>query len=240
MNVSTNMAAEDATLTIAAAIGEPARARMLFCLADGRARTATELVLVAEVSPSTASAHLSRLKANDLVRVVIQGKHRYYRLESPDVASVLEGLSVLAGRGRATVASGAPDHLRAARSCYDHIAGTLGVSVHDRLTAMDWIAPSSRANDGVYDVTAKGAKALNALGIDIDALRTARRRFAFGCLDWTERRAHVGGALGAALLTLALERKWVSREHGSRALQVTASGRRAFAAHFGVHLGVRL
>jgi hypothetical protein len=170
--------------------------------------------------------------ARDLVRVVVQGKHRYYRLESPDVANVLEGLTVLAGRTRATLASSAPDHLRAARSCYDHIAGTFGVNLHDRLVAMEWVTPIPRTKDSSYDVTPKGERSLDALGVDLEAARATRRRFAFGCLDWTERRAHVGGALGAALLTLALERKWVSRQRGTRGLQVTGIGRRALSTHF--------
>jgi hypothetical protein len=127
-----------------------------------------------------------------------------------------------------------PDHLRAARSCYDHIAGSLGVSLHDRLIALDWLALSGEETS--YEVTPKGAKAFQALGLDLDEARAARRRFAFGCLDWTERRAHVGGALGAALLALALERKWVARQRGNRALQVTALGRRALAAEFGLRV----
>ena len=233
MDVERSPAADGVAAAIAAAIGEPARARMLFCLADGRARTATELALVGNVTPSTASTHLNRLKAHDLVQVLVQGKHRYYRLESPEVASVLESLSVLAGRKRAVLTPNVPDHLRAARSCYDHIAGSLGVGLHDRLIALDWLALSGKESS--YDITPQGAKALQALGLDLDEARVARRRFAFGCLDWTERRAHVGGALGAALLGLALERKWVARQRG-RVLQVTGLGRRALAAEFGLRV----
>lgn len=236
MDVERSPAADDVASAIAAAIGEPARARMLFCLADGRARTATELALVGNVTPSTASTHLNRLSGHDLVRVVVQGKHRYYRLASPEVGSVLEGLSVLAGRNGGAVARNVPDHLRAARSCYDHIAGSLGVALHDRLIALEWIVPSEHGKDDSYDVTPKGTTALEALGLNLDEARAARRRFAFGCLDWTERRAHVGGALGAALLALALERKWVARQRGDRALQVTASGRRALLAQFGLRV----
>ena len=236
MDAERSTETDDAASTIAAAIGEPARARMLFCLVDGRARTATELALVADVSPSTASAHLNRLKAHDLVRVLIQGKHRYYSLESADVASVLEGLSVLAGRTRVKYAPRTPDHLRTARTCYDHIAGTLGVTLHDRLVAMEWLVPRARGEDTAYELTPKGSRSLQTLGLDLDMVRTARRRFAFGCLDWSERRAHVGGALGAGLLTLALEKKWVSRQRGSRGLQITGVGRRAMLAHFGLRV----
>jgi len=236
MDVERNPVADAAAAAIAATIGEPARARMLFCLVDGRARTATELALVADVSPSTASAHLNRLKMHDLVRVLVQGKHRYYSLENADVANVLEGLSVLAGGPRAKFAPSTPDHLRLARSCYDHIAGTLAVNLHDRLMTMEWIAPAERGDDRSYDLTAKGARSLQALGMDVDSARATRRRFAFACLDWSERRAHVGGALGAALLTLALEKKWVSRQRGTRGLQITGVGRRAMFSHFGLRV----
>ena len=217
---------------IAAAIGEPARARMLYCLLDSHARTSTELAVVADVSPSTASVHLSRLKAQRLVKVVAQGKHRYYGLSGIDVARVLEGLSVLAGSARATFTPNTPNRLRAARTCYDHIAGGLGVSLRDRLMALGWLVADSAGNS--YDVTAKGTGALEALGVDVEATRLLRRRFAFACLDWSERRHHIGGSLGAALLDLALKRRWVTQDLDSRALEVTGLGRREMLKHFGL------
>jgi len=122
---------------IAAAIGEPARARMLYCLVDGRARTSTELAVVANVTPSTASVHLQRLKAERLVKVLAQGKHRYYSLERADVAAALEALSVLAGGARDRFVARTPHRLREARTCYDHIAGTLGVALHDAARRLD-------------------------------------------------------------------------------------------------------
>ena len=129
---------------IAAAIGEPARARMLYCLMDGHARTSTELSVVAEVSPSTASVHLNRLKIAHLVKVPVQGKHRFYSLEGPHVASALESLSVLAGGGsRTNSCQTRRAELRAARTCYDHMAGTLGVSLHDRFKALGWLSAVS-------------------------------------------------------------------------------------------------
>lgn len=210
--------------SIAAAIGEPARARMLYCLMDGHARTSTELAIVAEVSPSTASVHLHRLKSEHLVKVLVQGKHRYYSLEGPGVASVLESLSVLAGK---KFIPNTPIHLRAARTCYDHIAGTLGVSLHDRFQASHWLTDA-------YDLTPKGTQALESLGIDIAAVRTQRRLFAPPCLDWSERRPHIGGALGAALLKLVLKKRWVTQDLDSRALTVTRQGRREFQTRFGV------
>jgi DNA-binding transcriptional ArsR family regulator len=228
--------ADDAVSRIAAAIGEQARARMLFCLVDGHARTSTELAVVANVSPSTASVHLHRLRAAHLVNVVVQGKHRYYSLEGPHVARALEGLSVIAGSVRGTFAPHAPSRLRIARTCYDHMAGTLAVSLHDRFQARGWLAIGSTASDSTYDLTRDGTEAFTALGIDIDATRTLRRRFAFACLDWTERTPHLGGALGAALLKIALKRKWVVQDLDSRALDVTSLGRREMRARFGVGL----
>jgi DNA-binding transcriptional ArsR family regulator len=212
---------------IAAAIGEPARARMLYCLMDNHARTATELAVVADVSPSTASVHLNRLKDEGLVKVLAQGKHRYYSLQDQDVARVLEGLSVLAGGARQKFVPNTPNRLRAARTCYDHIAGTLGVELHDRMESAGWLSDS-------YDLTPAGVKVLEALGVDIEETRAAHRRFAFACLDWSERRSHLGGALGAALLKVAIRKRWVTQELDSRVLSVTSLGRREMRTKIGI------
>jgi DNA-binding transcriptional ArsR family regulator len=233
MHVDTS---ERAVASIAAAIGEPARAHMLLSLMDGRARTSTELAAIAEVSPSTASVHLNRLKTERLVKAVAQGKHRFYRLEGANVAEVLEGLNVLAGGSREPFVPSTPGHLRTARTCYDHIAGTVGVLLHDRFTALKWLAMSSSARDGAYEVTPAGAKAFESLGIDLEATRALRRRFACACLDWSERRPHLGGALGAALLNVALRQRWVNRDLDSRALTVTRTGRRDILSRFGLTL----
>jgi DNA-binding transcriptional ArsR family regulator len=227
---------EDATVAaIAAAIGEPARARMLFCLMDGAARTSTELSVVAEVSPSTASAHLARLREAGLVAVIAQGRHRYFRLASGEVAAVLESLGVLAG-GRPRPGPRTPSRLRAARACYDHLAGAAGVAIHDRLLALGWIAPPPGGPADAYEVTPAGDRALGELGIDLAEARARRRRFAGACLDWSERRPHLGGALGAALLSLALARGWLERDLDSRALTVTPRGRKALAERLGAAL----
>jgi DNA-binding transcriptional ArsR family regulator len=217
--------------TIAAAIGEPARARMLFCLMDGCARTSTELSVVAEVSPSTASAHLTRLKEARLVSVLSQGKHRYYSVACPDVGAALESLLVLAVGARGDFAPGTPTRLRGARTCYDHVAGRVGVYLHDRFTALAWLRPADTAGD--YELTDTGTEGFAALGIDLDAARARRRRFACSCLDWSERRPHLGGALGAAVLQAALRRTWLARELDSRALALTDVGRRALGRRFG-------
>jgi DNA-binding transcriptional ArsR family regulator len=220
---------------IAAAIGEPARARILYCLMDGHARTSTELAVVAGVSPSTASVHLHRLKTAGLVKVLVQGKHRYYSLENSDVANVLEGLSVLAGGARDKFVPNTPNRLCTARTCYDHIAGRVGVLMHDRLHTLKWLSAVSK-NDSAYELTSAGTKAFEALGIEIEATRALRRRFACACLDWSERRPHIGGALGAALLKTALKKKWVSQDLDSRALAVTAFGKREMQNRFGLQL----
>jgi len=222
---------------IAAAIGEPSRARMLYSLMDGHARTSTELAVVAEVSPSTASAHLNRLKAELLVKVLVQGKHRYYSLQGPSVARVLEGLSVLAGEPSNEFAPTTPSRLRVARTCYDHMAGTVGVLLHDRFQALGWLSAAATAGGGEYSITQAGTKAFESLGIDVEATQTLRRRFACACLDWSERRPHVGGALGAALLRVALRKKWVTQDLDSRALKITRLGRREMLARFGLLVG---
>jgi DNA-binding transcriptional ArsR family regulator len=233
MNVDDD--ADEAVSRIAAAIGEPARARMLYCLADGQARTSTELAVVAQVTPSTASVHLQRLKTRRLVKVVAQGRHRYYSLEGRDVGAALEALSVLAGGARKAFVPSTPNRLRSARTCYDHIAGSLGVALHDRFQVMGWLLPDSGA-DAECDLTPKGTKALETLGIDVEATRLLRRRFAYACLDWSERRPHLGGALGAALLCAALKRRWVVQDLDSRALSVTSLGRREMLARIGLQV----
>jgi DNA-binding transcriptional ArsR family regulator len=231
------MIAEDVDLAvarIAAAMAEPARTRILYSLLDGHARTGTELAMVAEVTPSTASAHLSRLKEENLIKVLVQGRHRYYSLEGPRVARALEGLSVLAvGAGR-PFAPHTPARLRAARSCYDHMAGMVAVELHDRFMTLGWMRREPAAHESAYELTAEGTNAFERLGIDVGAARATRRRFAYACLDWSERRPHLAGALGAALLTMALRRRWVDKDLDSRALTVTSFGRREMRARFGL------
>jgi DNA-binding transcriptional ArsR family regulator len=227
---------DEAVSRIAAAIGEPARARMLYCLADGRARTSTELGVVGRVSPSTASVHLNRLKAERLVNVFAQGKHRYYSLSGTSVADALEALSVVAGHPHRAFVPNTPSRLRAARTCYDHMAGSVAVRLHDRFMALTWLT-ADPAGEHAYDLTGAGLKACAALGIDVDATRTLRRRFAFACVDWSERRPHLGGALGAAFLKTALKKRWVVQDLDSRALSVTTFGRREMLTRFGLEQG---
>jgi DNA-binding transcriptional ArsR family regulator len=225
--------AEKAVSRIAAAIGEPARARILYCLLDGHARTSTELALVAEVSPSTASVHLTHLRDRGLLRVLAQGKHRYYSLEGEHTAAALEALMVVAVGPDNRFVSNTPQRLRAARTCYDHMAGTIAVALHDRFEQLGWLTTTPAL---AYDVTPDGERAMAALGIDIGAIRALRRRFAYGCVDWSERKPHIAGALGAALLTVALKRKWLTQDLDSRALRLTRNGQRELQRQFGVRL----
>lgn len=216
MDADTGMAA------VAAAIAEPARARMLCTLLDGRARTATELAAVAEVAASTASAHLARLTEQQLVDCVPQGKHRYYRLTNADVARALEALLVVAGVSGTRFRPTTPAPLRSARTCYDHMAGELAVALFEQMRRQRWL----KAADGEYRLSGEGEATLSGWGIDVDATRKLRRKFACDCLDWSERRPHLGGALGAALLGNALRRKWLQQDLDGRGLQVTSKGRR--------------
>ncbi|WP_300749505.1 helix-turn-helix transcriptional regulator [Janthinobacterium sp.] len=219
----------DASLAqLAGAIAEPARARMLCALLDGHARTATELSVLAEVGASTASAHLSRLREDGLLSVLAQGKHRYYRLASTEVGQALEALLVVAGVPRQPFMPATPDRLRHARTCYDHMAGTVAVALHDQLCAQGWLI----AEENNYRLSPTGAAAMAALGIDVAALQRQRRRFACPCLDWSERRFHLGGALGAAILQLVLRRGWAERELDSRALRITPTGQQRLLAAF--------
>lgn len=227
--------ADVAVTSIAAAIGELARARMLLALSDGRARTSTELAILAGVSASTASAHLMRLKQDRLVRMSAQGKQRYYSLGSRQVAAALEALTVLSGAPSGALAPVAPSRLRVARTCYDHLAGMLGVGLHDRFQKLGWLSRAAGLNPD-YDLTPDGMRAMEPLGGDVAGMRALRRRFAFPCLDWSERRPHIGGALGAALLKIALKREWVVQDLDSRALEITGRGRREMQSRFGLQI----
>ena len=210
---------------------------------DGRARTATELAAIAGVTPSTASVHLQRLKSVQLVKVLEQGKCRYYSLHGVDVGAALESLSVLAGASRPAFTPSTPGPLRFARTCYDHMAGAAGVALHDRFTALRWITldnARNKAREDAYTLTPEGNSALASLGIDVDVTHNLRRRFAYACLDWSERRPHLGGALGAAVLHVALKKRWVTPQLDSRILTVTATGRREMHARFGLTLDERI
>lgn len=219
---------------VAAAIAEPARTRMLYCLMDGHARTSTELAVVAEVSPSTASVHLARLREQQLVKVATQGKYRYYSLQGPSVAAALEALTVLAGTPRRAFVPSTPPRLRAARTCYDHMAGAVAVALHAHFLSQGWLTPE--AEDGSHGLSPAGLRAFEALGVDVAAAKSQRRRFACACLDWSERRPHMAGALGAAFLDTVLKRHWLVKETEGRGLRLTPAGRRELRSRFSLGL----
>jgi DNA-binding transcriptional ArsR family regulator len=212
---------------VAALLGDPARANMLTALMDGRALTATELAQEAGVTLQTTSGHLARLEAAQLLRVEKQGRHRYFRLSGEDVAEVLEGLMGLAARtGHLRAKLGPKDPaLRQARVCYDHLAGDLGVWAFDRLCAKGLVAGPDRQ----VHVTHEGRAFFGGLGIDIEALEHGRRPVCRVCLDWSERRYHIAGAVGSQFLRKLFENGWASREKDSRVVRFTPRGRQDFA-----------
>jgi len=219
---------------IAALVGDPARSNMLTALMTGRALTASELAHQAGVTPQTASSHLSKLEAGGLVEQEKQGRHRYYRLSDPDVASVLEALEGLAARaGHMRVRTGPKDPaLRHARICYDHLAGDLGVQMLDSMKQQRLLR--QRKQD--IELTAEGERFLtDTLQISAEALAHPRRPLCRACLDWSERRHHLAGTLGAALLTRFTELKWTMRDAtpGSRVVNFTRNGEKRFSALFG-------
>ncbi len=228
---------EDLVLSsIAMAIAEPARTRMLLSLMDGHARTSTELAAIAEVRPSTASAHLNRLAQNRLVRAASEGRHRYYSLYSAEVATVLEGLSIVAGTSVKAFVPSTPTPLRRARTCYDHLAGTVAVALHDHFLHEGWLKPDSEPAQGTYKLCKTGENRLEQMGIDVQNVQLLRRRFAYSCMDWSERKPHIAGALGASLLKMATSRRWVVRELDSRALSLTDFGEREIWKEFGIKI----
>ena len=215
---------------VAALLGDPARSGMVTLLWDGRARPAGELARLAGVTPATASAHLAKLLAGGVLRVETRGRHRFYRLADERVAQAIEALAAILPPGRPPEPESMPP-LHVARLCYDHLAGRLGVSVSDALLARGLLVHEA----GAYALPAKGRRFLAArFGLVVDELEHGRRPLMRSCLDWTERREHLGGALGAALATQMLERDWVRRERGSRALLVTSAGRRGLADTLGL------
>ncbi len=219
---------------VASLVGDPARANMLTALLSGRALTASELAQEAGITPQTASSHLAKLEAGGLVEPEKQGRHRYYRLADPDVADVLEGLAGLAARaGHMRVRTGPKDPaLRHARICYDHLAGDLGVQMLESMKAQKLV----RQKKLDIELTGEGMRFLERnLQISPAMLTHPRRPVCKACLDWSERRHHLAGTLGAALMTRFAELKWAARDAtpGSRVVNFSRTGEKRFAALFG-------
>jgi DNA-binding transcriptional ArsR family regulator len=210
--------------TIAALLADASRSAMLLGLMDGRALTATELAIEGQVAPSTASSHLARLTGAGLLAVLQQGRQRYFRLAGEEVAELLEGVMGFAARtAPSPIRTGPADPaLRHARSCYDHLAGACGVRLWDQLHRLGQLA----GVDGATALSPAGERWCGQLGIDLPALRASRRPLCRPCLDWSERRFHLAGALGAAILQRMLALRLVQRQAQGRALSVTPRGER--------------
>lgn len=219
---------------VASAIGDPARAAMLLALLDGRPLAASDLAGRAGVSPQAATAHFKKLvDANLIVRESV-GRYRVFTLASPDVADALEALTAIAKPSAVVALPQAQEmeRLRVARSCYDHLAGRLGVALAQSLASSKII----RLEKNGFDVVPSSERFFSALSIDLDALRELRRPLTRSCLDWTERKPHLAGSLGAALLDVFLEREWVQRHRSDRSLKITERGAREIHATFGIAL----
>ncbi|WP_435874658.1 ArsR/SmtB family transcription factor [Pandoraea capi] len=218
--------------SLAALLADPGRMTMLWALMDGSARPAGELALVAGLSPSSASGHLARLVDGGVLAQESRGRHRYFRIATPETAAAIEALAsaVLATRELrprpVPVSRATPVPLRHARTCYDHLAGEIAVDLFSRMHDSRWI----RIDGSDVALTDEGAGGLTALGVDLDTARARRRRFACTCPDWSERKPHLGGALGAALLSTCLDAKWLEPTREARALRVTPLGERKLSA----------
>jgi len=228
----------DANIAVPAAlIADPARASILMALMDGRAHPASTLAYAANLSPQAASNHLAKLLDGGMVLVESEGRHRYYRLARPEIAAALEALQTLAPRVRAIDEPRSPEarRLRAARSCYDHLAGQLGVAIAQAMEARGLLsAPANEPAGKLYGLTEAGARWFAELGIAPPPAGRGGKPAARRCLDWTERRHHLAGPLGAALLQRLVKLGWVARTPGSRAVTVTPAGTEGLRRHLGI------
>jgi DNA-binding transcriptional ArsR family regulator len=217
---------------IAALIGDPARATMVSALLDGGALTASELASAARITPQTASTHLAKLTEAGLLTMARKGRHRHFRLASPAVEDMIDGIVAvaLAKRPRYRPLSRPARALDAARICFDHLAGRLSVDVTDSLVGREYLVPDGEA----AEITRAGARFLTGFGIELPALRATRRRLCRLCLDWTERRPHIAGAVGAAITRRFFDLGWMERVKRSQAVVVTPAGRRGFQKTFGI------
>jgi DNA-binding transcriptional ArsR family regulator len=217
----------------ASLFADPARVAILVALLDGRSLPASELAFRAKVSAQAASMHLGKLLGGRLVKMSRLGRHRYYSLAGSDVAAALEAMGTLCNglRPLQPPADGSIVPIRIARTCYDHLAGKVAVQICESLQQRQLLAPV----DDTFRVSARGERWFEELGINLNSLRTNRKRpLVRKCLDWTERKFHLAGTAGAALLDLFREREWIKREVGSRVVTITGNGRMAFKAHFGI------
>lgn len=208
---------------ISTIIGDPVRSVILWTLLDNRAYTAIELANVVETSPQNISIHLSKLVNADLLTVESQGRHKYYKLLNPEIAGVIEGIANLVPKERQKKVTDNNSGIKYCRTCYDHLAGKIGVEITAKLIDEKYIVLDNKA----FLVTEEGKNFFNNLGIDLEALKKQKRIFAKPCLDWSERKHHLSGSLAAALLNKMFEMDWIRRIDNSRAVSITANGQKA-------------
>jgi DNA-binding transcriptional ArsR family regulator len=219
---------------VAQMVADPGRANILSSLMDGHALTAGELATVAGVTPQTTSSHLAKLVERRLLAVERRGPRRFYRLATPLIARMLEGMMTVAASGppRFRPPSRIDDQMRLARTCYDHLAGELGVALSDSMLERGHIEMDADAGE----LTANGLTFLAGLGVDLTSPVRNRRAFCRPCLDWSERRLHLAGRVGAAIAGLAFQRDWIRRRYKSRSVEITADGATALKQLFGIRI----
>jgi DNA-binding transcriptional ArsR family regulator len=222
---------------IAALVGDPARAAIVSALLDGRPLTASELASAARITAQTASTHLAKLTDAGLLSMVRNGRHRYFQLASPTVTDMIDGIVAVAleKRPRYRPLSRQAQALGTARICYGHLAGRLSIDLTDAFVARGYLV----VDDEAAEITAAGARCFTGFGIELPALRAARRHFCRLCLDWTERRPHIAGAVGTAITRRYFELGWLERTKGSQAITLTALGRRGLRDTFGLDASER-
>lgn len=225
-HLSDDDALELSVAAVAAAMADPSRVKMLCALMDGRAWTATELSVAAGVAASTASAHLSKLVDSQLVCFLSQGRHRYYRLAGKEVARLIEMMMGISWRREKPFATRTPVALRYARTCYDHLAGELAVNIYDALVEKEYLT----ADDA--SLTEEGLAFFTRMGLSLESKSTRKRSCV--CLDWSERRFHLGGHAGAVLLIYFETKGWIRRTPGFREVTLTAKGRQGLQTLLGI------
>lgn len=225
-SVDNSYALEHAMAGVAAAMADPSRVKILCALMDGRAWTATELSAVADVASSTASAHLARLVSGNLITCLSQGRHRYYRLAGQEIAELLEKIMGISWRSPSAARISTPVSLRLARTCYDHLAGEVAVDIFDAMVNLEWLTSDGTA------LTDNGQRQFAQMGIELN--QKSRRKLCCGCLDWSERRFHLGGEAGAAFFTHCEHQGWLSRVAGFREVTITTTGKKRFKKWFNV------
>ncbi len=214
---------------VATAIADPSRAKILCGLMDGRAYTATELSAIADIAASTTSVHLSKLQDQGLIKLIQQGRHRYFCLANDEVAQLLETLMSFSAPQNDAIKSSTPLPLRLSRSCYQHLAGTIAVQIRQAMIHKEWLT-----GDQQYHLTELGQTELKKIGLDIEKINLQSPKLAYDCLDWSERKPHLSGQLAQQLFKLFEQKGWLQRYPQTREAIWTDIGKRALKKHFGI------